>query len=255
MKKALMVLVFLGLTASLIGLFSLMGQADGLRAGKLNAEMRRDSLQKMYDEAKEKTAQIADELEEATVENARLTGEADALRQQITALNALLQSAQAEAQSRAASERQAQDALSLAQAGWEKELRAATEEKDSAVDHLTEALVLLRPEPLTAGSAALKRTDNLFAGVELEASGAADEGEAQDAGPVPETEAAAEPLATEIPAEAADEDDSAAPAPETAEGDGLKDAQDETALLADGDADAPEGCPSRDTDGLEEAEE
>ena len=248
MKKALMVLVFLGLTASLIGLFSVMGQADGLREGKLNAEMRRDSLQKMYDEAKEKTAQIADELEEAAVENARLTGEADALRQQIAALNALLRSAQAEAQTRAASEREAQDALNQARESWEQEMRAVAEEKDSAADHLTEALAVLRPEA-TADSG------NLFAGVELEASGTAAKEEAQEAEPVSETEAAADAPDAETHAQSADEGDVAAPAPETAEDDGPKDAQDENSLPTGDEAEAPEDCPPRDTDELEEPEE
>ena len=156
MKKVLTVLGCACLAASLIALFSVMGQVEALREGRSSAERKRESLQTLYDDAK-------DRLEDLAAREEALTEENEALRQENEGLNRSLQSAQAEAQTRAASEQAALDALAQSQAAWERQARVFSEEKDAAASRLTEALAVLKPESVQEEPADDSEMENLFA--------------------------------------------------------------------------------------------
>ena len=160
MKKAWTALLWLGLMASVIALFVVLGQFGGLRESERNAVLAQESLQAQYAQLQKEIKALSADSDALRKENALLSGNEAALKLQLAELSQSLQTARSESAAKAASERQTKETYDQERQDWEQQVRTLTAEKNAAASCLTEALAVLMPaaEP-TPGTEA----DNLFA--------------------------------------------------------------------------------------------
>ena len=150
MRKALNVMAWLGLIVCLMWATSLSGQRNVLNREWKDALRKNETLEKKADEAREQAEEAREENEQlrqeqeewaAALEKALLD-----LEERNSAFAALEQQlADMEEEARLAAEQQVSDALNAAQAQWDAQRAALTEEKDAAQQRLAEVLSVLMP--------------------------------------------------------------------------------------------------------------
>ena len=163
MKKALTVLLWLALAASLTMLFAENGQKNALLRDENSALRRNERMQAQYDEAREQLEEAVEAGKTLAEEKAALTQENAALKEQLKAFSTALQAVRAEADALARSERAANEALAAARQDREEQVNALTAEKDAAADKPAEAQAVLSPGVPETDAPPLLTAENLFA--------------------------------------------------------------------------------------------
>lgn len=126
MKKAMTVILWLGLGACLVLVFSLNSQKNALKQDWKGAVRKNEVLQTLYDQAKA-------EWEENTEE---LTAARDALSQETQALNKRLNALTKEL-------KEAQEQASRTRNEWEAQRQALNAEREAATFQLSDVLAML----------------------------------------------------------------------------------------------------------------
>ena len=147
MKKFLTVLLWIGLTASLTMLFSVIGQKNALLQAESSAVKKNETIQARLDEVKAQLNEALGAGKAMAEEKEALKKEKAALEEQLRDAAAALQAARLEAETLARSERAAGEAPENALQEGEDPRREPTAEQDAASSRLTETLAALPPQP------------------------------------------------------------------------------------------------------------
>ena len=146
MRKALNVAAWLGLVVCLMWAANLSGQKNAVSREWKDALREKDVLQKLYDEAKEQAEKAREEnqallsqREEMALELEAAQSDAAEREEAVNALRQQWEDAEREAGL------QAEQRMTEAQAQWDAQRAALTEERDAARQRLAEVLSLLMP--------------------------------------------------------------------------------------------------------------
>jgi len=160
MKKAISVLVWLGLGLCLILLVSNAGQKREYRDQANAWQRKNEALQGLYDQSKKDWQEEKEALEE---ENGALKTAAEGLREENEGLRREMETLTSDLEALRMEAQAKTDALKTAEQEWEEQRSSLTAEKDAASGRLSEVLaLLLSPVPEAEETPEPAGEDSLF---------------------------------------------------------------------------------------------